>query len=322
MPWCPKCRTEYREGFTSCGDCGSDLVDALAPGSPPEEREAMKDKARKWWVALLLSLVQPGLGQIYNGQFRKAIIMYALPLLIFPGVLLCLNSAFVRAFLVAFVILTAAYYLWAAIDAVRTSRRLSRHYVPKKYNKLVVYIGAFLIVAIVANVISQVVKSNLIQAYKFPSTSMEPSVLMGDHILVDRREPARHPRRGDLVVFSYPEDESKDFLQRVVAVPGDTIEIKDKQLIINGRPLQEPYAIHIEPSVIPAPLSARDNFGPFTVPATCFFVLGDNRDRSLDSRFFGVVGQSKVKGTVKSIYWSWDSREIAVRWERIGKEVR
>jgi signal peptidase I len=175
--------------------------------------------------------------------------------------------------------------------------------------------------AILANAFIATSRNHFIRFYKFPSTSMEPTVLMGDHILVDRREQVRNPRRGDLIVFKYPKDASKEFMQRVVAVGGDTIEIRNKQLIVNGYPVKESYVLYVDQFAIPATQSPRDNFGPFTVSANSFFVLGDNRDRSLDSRFFGVVDKSKIMGTVKGIYWSWDSQESSVRWERIGKQV-
>ncbi len=275
----------------------------------------MDNKPRKRWVAGLLSLIQPGLGQIYNGQLPKAIIIYALSLVLIPGIILCLNTTFIRVFLIMLVVLVPTYYLWAIIDAIKTAGRFSSEYHPQKYNKVVAYIGIFLLAAILANALIAT------SAYKFPSTSMEPTVLAGDHILVDRREQARNPRRGDLIVFKYPKDESKVFMQRVVAVGGDTIEIRNKQLIVNGYPVKESYVMNVDQFAIPATQSPRDNLGPFTVSAHSFFVLVDNRDRSLDSRFFGVLDQSKIMGTVKGIYWSWDSQENSVRWERIGKEV-
>lgn len=281
----------------------------------------MDNKPRKRWVAGLLSLIQPGLGQIYNGQLPKAIIIYALSLVLIPGIIICLNTMFIRVFLIVLVVLVPTYYLWAIIDAIKTAGRFSSEYHPQKYNKVFAYIGIFLLAAILTNALIATARNHFIRAYKFPSTSMEPTVLMGDHILVDRREQARNPRRGDLIVFKYPKDESKDFMKRVVAVGGDTIEIRNKQLIVNGYPVKESCIIYVDQLAIPATQSPRDNFGPFDVSVNSFFVLGDNRDRSLDSRFFGVVDKSKIMGTVKSIYWSWDSQQSSVRWERIGKEV-
>jgi signal peptidase I len=234
---------------------------------------------------------------------------------------LCLRSEFIRAFLASFAILVTVYYVAVIVDAIRTAKRFGNQYLPNKYNKVIVYIGVFLFVGIVSNSISAVIKYKLIQAYKFPSGSMEPTLLKGDHILVDRSKSARNPHKGDLIVFEYPEDPTKDFVKRVVAMEGDTVEIRNKALYVNGKAAIEPYAVHNEADTIPASQNPRDNFGPQVIPPGSFFVMGDNRDRSYDSRFWGVVAKKKVKGTVKSIYWSWDKEKSAVRWNRIGTKV-
>lgn len=97
--------------------------------------------------------------------------------------------------------------------------------------------------------------------------------------------------------------------------------IKDKELFVNNKPVKESYIVHKEPDVVPASQNPRDNFGPATVPEGSYFMMGDNRDRSYDSRFWGFVEKSKIKGTVKNIYWSWDRKKIEVRWNRIGTKV-
>ncbi|OPY72582.1 MAG: Signal peptidase I P [Syntrophorhabdus sp. PtaU1.Bin058] len=281
----------------------------------------MENRPRKRWIAGLLSLVQPGLGQIYNGQLRKAIVIYILPLLLIPIMILCLNVRLVKVCLPALVILAVTYYLWAIIDAIRTAGKLSSEYYPKRYNMLITYVGIYLLGMVIFSITSGGIRSHFIQAFTIPASSMEPTILVGDRILVDRREQARNPRRGDLIVFEYPGDVSKYFMKRVVAIGGDTVEIRDKQLIVNGNPMKEPYVIYGDRDVLPAGQSPRDNLGSFIIPADNCFVLGDNRDRSLDSRFFGVVHKSRIKGTVKSIYWSWDGKKGSVRWERIGRDV-
>ena len=279
------------------------------------------NEPRKWWVAVILSLVQPGLGQIYNGQIQKAIIIYALSLLLIPVMIICVKAGFIRTLLVALVLLTSIYYIWVAVDAGRTSLKNSKEYFLKKCNKVVIYICIIIAAYAATNMISVLVKNNFIQTFKFRSGSMEPTLLVGDWIFVDRSQQARNPQRGDLIVFAFPEDESKDFIKRVVAIGGDTVEIRDKQLILNGKIVKEEYIKHGGEHILPSSISGRDNFGPITVPANSFFVLGDNRDNSFDSRFFGFVDRSKIKGKVKSIYLSWDSERNAIRWERIGKEL-
>jgi signal peptidase I len=129
------------------------------------------------------------------------------------------------------------------------------------------------------------------------------------------------PKRGDVIVFKYPEDESKDFIKRVVGEPGDMIEIREKRVYINGDRLEEPYAVHSDPVTFPQELQPRDNYGPLKVPQDSFFVMGDNRDHSMDSRYWGVVKHNKIKGKAFLIYWSWDKGRYWVRWERIAKQI-
>lgn len=163
---------------------------------------------------------------------------------------------------------------------------------------------------------------------------MIPTLNVGDHILVNKflygtripftdtiLLPIRHPRRLDIVVFKYPEDESKDFIKRIIGEPGDTVEVRQKEVYINGQRLVEPYMIHKESSMLASELQPRDHFGPVVVPEESYFVMGDNRDQSLDSRFWGFVKDSKIRGKAFIIYWSWDGKDTWVRWNRIGKLV-
>ena len=174
------------------------------------------------------------------------------------------------------------------------------------------------------------IRSFVVQAFKIPSGSMLPTLLVGDHILVNKflyglRLPYPidemivqwgGPDRGDIVVFVFPRDPSKDFIKRVIAVEGDTVEIRHKQVYLNGEKIEDPYATFADGRrELDGP---RDNFGPLTVPPGKLFVMGDNRDRSHDSRFWGLVDLEDVKGKAFMIYWSWDGDDRWVRWERIG----
>ena len=151
---------------------------------------------------------------------------------------------------------------------------------------------------------------------------MKPTLLVGDHILVGKLlKNFDEIERGDIVVFVYPPDPRKDFVKRVIGLPGDLIEIIDKELYINERLFKEIYVIHTDDHIFPAKINSRDNFGPIRVPEDSLFVLGDNRDASFDSRFWGFVELSMVKGKVTRIYWSWDKQNSQVRWNRIGLTV-
>ncbi|MEW6324732.1 MAG: signal peptidase I [Nitrospirota bacterium] len=191
------------------------------------------------------------------------------------------------------------------------------------------YVEAFLI----AIVLALFVRTFVVQAFKIPSGSMIPTLMVGDHILVNKFVfgvklpfttltliPVSEPDRGDIIVFRYPQDESKDFIKRVVGLPGDRVEIRHQQVYIDDQPLIESYAVHQDGGGF-GPASPRDEYGPVTVPRDSYFVMGDNRDHSLDSRFWGFVKADKIKGRAFLIYWSWDGAERWVRWERLGKVV-
>lgn len=178
------------------------------------------------------------------------------------------------------------------------------------------------------------IRSFIVQAFKIPSGSMIPTLQIGDHILVNKlsygiRIPFwehylmdfKKPKLGDVVVFIFPEDRSKDFIKRVIGVAGDVVEIRNKKIFINNKPIEDPHA-HFEGD--PPERSAfnlRDDFGPREVPENHIFVMGDNRDRSYDSRFWGFVELEDIKGKAFLIYWSWDGTDRWVRWERIASLI-
>lgn len=170
---------------------------------------------------------------------------------------------------------------------------------------------------VVAVVLAIVIRALFVQAFKIPSSSMEPTLLVGDHILVnkllygiripftDKRWPEFvQPRRGDVIVFVFPEDRTKDFIKRVVAIGGDTIEIRNKTVILNGQEVANPHAHFYSNVLMPGDMNPRDNMNPVTVPRGHLFVMGDNRDFSHDSRFWGFVPIDDVKGEAFLIYYS------------------
>jgi signal peptidase I len=194
---------------------------------------------------------------------------------------------------------------------------------------------------IIAAIIAFFVRSFFVQAFKIPSSSMEPTLLIGDHLLVNRMSyvvkvpftdivilNTGKPKRGDVVVFRYPVDPSKDFIKRVIATEGETVEIRDKKnIFVNGKKINDPWAHYAEPdTVIPGFLSPRDNLPAVVVPKDSYFVMGDNRDRSLDGRFWGFVKKELFVGKALIIYFSWDGDAPDllryVRWERLGKLIR
>jgi signal peptidase I len=195
---------------------------------------------------------------------------------------------------------------------------------PKSKSRLRENVEAILL----AIVLALFIRTFIVQAFKIPSGSMEDTLLIGDHILVNKFiygirvpfsnktiVPVFEPERGDIVVFKYPHDLKVDYIKRVVGLPGDVVESRNKVVYVNGQPENNIHAVHKEGFVLPG---VRDNFGPVTVPADSLFVMGDNRDRSNDSRFWSFVNYRHLRGKAFLIYWSWDKQDFAVRWRRIG----
>ncbi|MDL1974559.1 MAG: signal peptidase I [Deltaproteobacteria bacterium] len=205
---------------------------------------------------------------------------------------------------------------------------------PESSQRLVAKIREYGEAILIALVLALFIRTFVVQAFKIPSGSMEATLQIGDHILVNKFiygvkipfthktiVPGKEPRRGDIIVFEFPKDPKKDFIKRVIGEPGDVIEIRNKKILINNKPIKENYGFYLDPSVFPESVRPRDNFGPFTVPPQNYFVMGDNRDHSFDSRFWGTVDFSSVKGKAFIIYWSWDKENFGVRWKRIGRVI-
>lgn len=196
---------------------------------------------------------------------------------------------------------------------------------------------------IVAVVLALIIRTFLFQAFKIPSGSMLDTLLIGDHLLVNKfiygttvpgldgqYLKVRDPERGDVVVFEFPGDEGKsffekrDFIKRVIGLPGDLIEVKAKQVYVNGQPFSVPQEKHKDQEMVPSVASPRDFSGPIKVPENSYFVMGDNRDFSFDSRFWGYVHRSKIKGKAFIKYWSWNSEGDLlhkIRFSRIGRLI-
>jgi len=190
-----------------------------------------------------------------------------------------------------------------------------------------------------AVVLALIIRTWGVQAFKIPSGSMEPTLLIGDHLLVSKSAygiklpfservvvPIGDPQRGDVIVFRFPEDPSKDFIKRVMGLPGETVEVRDKAVFINGKQIEDPWGHYTERVSLTGVIQPRDNFGPVKVPPGHYFVMGDNRDHSYDSRFWfggkgGFVPRRDILGRAFIIYWSWKGDSFGVRWNRIGKII-
>jgi len=179
---------------------------------------------------------------------------------------------------------------------------------------------------VIAVILALFVRTWVFQAFKIPTGSMENNLLIGDHLLVNKflfaptatgleraLLPMKEITRGDVLVFKYPQDPERDFIKRVIGLPGETLELREKRVYINGRPLDEPYVHFLEPPGEASPehestaFDLRERYGPVTIPAGNYFMMGDNRDNSEDSRYWGFMPRSYVKGKALLVYWSYES---------------
>ncbi len=290
--------------------------------SAQESVAALGRRRRRPWLAVILNVCLPGLGQAYSGYLARGLVLHlALQGVELIGlfVLLRLQSPPFNVFLPLFILVLV--WLFMSLDAFRCAKRNSRDYELKWYNRWYVYFLFFVLVFLVQRSLTATIRSNYVQAFKFASSSMIPTGLIGDCIIVDKRAYRDGvPHRGDLVIFSLPEGPRETLLKRVVGLPGETIEIRAKRVLVNGAAIEEPYAYYSEPpggAVVPR----RDLLPALELPPDRFFVLGDNRDHSYDSRFFGPVVRAHILGKAKLIYFSWDPTTSHIRWERLGQPL-
>jgi signal peptidase I len=264
-------------------------------------------KKRKPILALLLSLVTPGLGQIYNGQFKKGIfylIGFLLAYIIFSFLLFKFYG------LIFYLIIMLGFFVFILIAAVRSAIKFKTIEL-KPYNKWYIYLIIFLLSNVaVLPLLRWTVKNNIARAYKIPSSAMEPTLLVGDHLIADMRiYKSEKPKRGDIIIFEFPKDPSKDFIMRAIAIEEEKVEIIRNKIYINDKLIDDPWG-HFS-----MPRSPIEDYAPVKVPPECLFVMGDNRDNSRDSRFWGFLDIKKVKGKALYLYWAKNK-------SRIGMELK
>jgi signal peptidase I len=263
----------------------------------------MNSKPRRPWLAAVFTILEIGLGHIYCGNPKKGLVLFCIDLCLFlltvVSMLLIARNA-LHMIIAAGVVL--AFWFYCVVDAALIARRKKENYQLAKYNRWYVYLGFILAAWLVGNALSSfVVTPYLVQPYMLPTGAMEPTLLVGDHILVDKHIYGGHkPKRGDVVIFEYSPEPEVDYVKRLIGEPGDTVEMIGRTVFVNGKPLKENYAQYLDPK------SIRDHYGPFSVPPDQYFVLGDNRDNSQDSRFWGFIPGENMLGKAMIIYWSFD----------------
>jgi signal peptidase I len=291
---------------------------------------------RRPWVAALLSLFLPGLGHLYLGEVHRAVlalVLFAIAWFLMMALMLWFEAAPINVILGVLIFLGAC--MWIIVDVVRTAR-WHRFVEFRRWYQRWYALGAIVLLQVfAAPAVQRGIRDSFVEAFQLPTDSMAPTIQAGDYVLVRKQVP--QILRQKLVVFYSPADPAKVVLKRVVAVTGDTIQMTNKRLRINGHQIRESYVQHVDrENDLYAPdmywqVSAlashvdraryrptRDNWGPIVVPAGSVFVLGDNRDDSEDSRYWGFVRVSDITGYPKRIYFSVQN---GVRWERIGRDL-
>jgi signal peptidase I len=289
---------------------------------------------REPWLAVALSLFAPGVGQIYCGEIVRGLVLFLASLMFIPLVVLAALSPPATPVLVA-LLLTALFvlgaYFYAVLGAYRSACKLREHYEPREYNRPLVYV-LFLLVGVLYSVGGAWCLPQVFEAFYLPTESMAPTFLVGDHVLADKLSFRRVlPKRGDVVVFRVPRKPGTTWIKRVIGLPGDTVEVKDGEVFVNGKRLERDRVpassfggiagipegqVFVESNagsryLILIGKEKNPDYTKTIVPEGGFFVLGDHRDRSLDSRDpeLGFVPLGNILGNAPYIYYpagSWD----------------
>lgn len=283
----------------------------------PEANPRMPSgRRRRPWIAAVSCFVALPLGYMYVGRLGRGI---ALSVALLLSTIAMLWSAVRTAeigFLAAGIAISVGGLLALSADAFRLARGSPQPFPLRRYNRWWAYAIAIVLASVTVEWVQSTIRERIGRAFRIPSEAMSPALVAGDHILVELGLlAARDLRRFDIVVFDYPPNPEKLFVMRIIALPGETVEIRARQVWIDGQPLAEPHA----PAAPGEALDPRRHErGPREIPAGHYFVLGDNRDRSYDSRFWGDVPADAIRGRVRFVYFSWPPADPAPRWDRIG----
>ncbi len=281
------------------------------------------NKKRNPLLAVILSIAATGLGHIYCGNLTKGLVLFFISFVFAPVIVTgieSMSSTLSLVLAILSILFLVAVFIYAAVDAFFLARRSPSPYVLKEFNRWYIYLMFMVVSVSYPTSISNSIRDHILQAFKIPSTSMAPTILKGDHLLLNKSIYNRQsPKRGDVVVFVNPNDRHKYWIKRIVALPKDTVEVKGNVLFINDepialRPTSKARSADKDGQVIQKGLEEKtgSDFPKMKVPNGHCFVLGDNRGNSIDSRHFGPVPLRDVLGRVDFIYLP------AKTWSRFG----
>ena len=307
----------------------------------------VQTKNKRWpWLAVTLSVIMAGLGHIYCGRFVKGLVLAFLSCILIPcifGAFSVSHSSVRIAVIITALVASSVVWLFAIIDSGYTAKRTADSYAPKDYNRWYVYVILVMMGTGGSTQIAFNVRATLLEAFRVPSSSNYPTIDSNDRLLANKLAYKNSdPKRGDLIVFLNPKDRGQNYIKRVVAIAGDTVEIKEGQLYVNDEKLQRKVLAQSTPDNIRVEVKGEPlegdifeetngdakykiflarppddytsfDFAKITVPEHHCFVLGDNRMNSYDSRHFGPVPLATVKGRADYLYWP------AKDWSRIGR---
>ena len=283
---------------------------------------------RTWWAAGLLSYLVPGLGQVYNGQVTKGLLFYCLfsfwGSLFVTITLKTMKKSYSSIYLIMLLLVMAVFiiaFLLVIAEAIKSARKIKSYQI-KSYNRWFIYLLPIILTQLSDYSLRSTIKEVLLKPYLLSSISMAPTLLDGDWVLTDPLTfNGRNPEFGDIITLRYPVNEEITFIKRIIAVPGDTLEIKNKSVFINRQKMNEPYAVFLDPQTAPKVISKRDYFGPVIIPADRYFVMGDNRDFSFDSRHWGTVKRNQIFSSPNFILLSFKKKFPFIRKKRFGVRI-
>lgn len=291
--------------------------------------EASQIKPREPRIALLMSIC-PGLGQMYAGRLIRGIVLYVA--LIIVSWLAAIAFMYVESRIASILLLSVPFagVLLIALDAFRCAKNQPQNYRLTWFNRSWAYAGIFLLLLVTANPLMDFfVGKNVVRAFYVTSASMHPTILANDILVINK---LAFPKKGDIALIEYGQQTMKSaqltnimedqMIRRIIAGPGDTIEIRGKDVFVNGKKLVEPYAHYSEEMSTINIGDEVNKFGPKQIPADNYFVLGDNRNFSMDSRILGFINKNRIDGKVTKVFWSWSLAQGTIQWDRTAKALK